>query len=292
MSIVNGISRIGYMKGGGKALWRDEDIADSITAHAIRFMNACQQAGTPFFMYLCTNDIHVPRMPHERFRGKSPMGLRGEAILSLDDTVGAITAELDRLGITGNTLLIITSDNGPVLDDGYDDKAEQLAGSHAPGGEWRGGKYSAFEAGSVVPFILRWPGHARVGTSRAVLSQVDAIATLAQVVGAEVPRGAAPHSMGMARSWLGKSHASRPYAIKMAANHALVLRTSKWKYIEPSKGAPMVTWGPRIETGYKAVPQLFRITSDHSEQVNRAEEYPRLVKKFQHQIGLLRGPKP
>mgnify|MGYP000148735489 CR=1 FL=1 len=83
MSIVNGISRIGYMKGGGRALWRDEDIADSITAHAVRFMNECSASGSPFFMYLCTNDIHVPRMPHERFRGRSPMGLRGEAILAV-----------------------------------------------------------------------------------------------------------------------------------------------------------------------------------------------------------------
>ena len=78
-SIVNGIGRIGYMKGGGRALWRDEDIADSISAAAIRFIEKNKEQ--PFFMYLCTNDVHVPRMPNERFRGKSPLGLRGEAIL-------------------------------------------------------------------------------------------------------------------------------------------------------------------------------------------------------------------
>lgn len=288
MSIVNGISRIGYMKGGGRALWRDEDIADSITAHAVRFMNECSASGSPFFMYLCTNDIHVPRMPHERFRGRSPMGLRGEAILSLDETVGAIIAELDRLGIAGNTILVITSDNGPVLDDGYDDQAELLAGSHAPGGAWRGGKYSAFEAGSVVPFILRWPGHARACESHAMLSQVDAIGTLADIVGARVPDGAAPHSRSMVKSWLGKSRASRSYAVKMAANHALVLRTKDWKYIEPSKGGPMIPWGPKIETGYKPTPQLFRITEDQGEQTNVADRHPKLVRKFQEQIDALR----
>ena len=78
-SIVNGISRIGYMKGGGKALWKDENIADSIVTHAIDFIRLNQEK--PFFLYLATNDVHVPRFPHERFRGKSPMGLRGEAIL-------------------------------------------------------------------------------------------------------------------------------------------------------------------------------------------------------------------
>ena len=131
-SIVNGISRIGYMKGGGRALWRDEDIADSIAAGAIRFMGQQAEADQPFFMYLCTNDVHVPRYPHERFRGKSPMGLRGEAILQFDYTVGLIADALDSLGIADNTLLIITSDNGPVLDDGYQDqrKIQRLRGRH------------------------------------------------------------------------------------------------------------------------------------------------------------------
>ena len=104
-SIVNGISRIGYMKGGGRALWRDEDIADSIATYAVRFMG--ENADKPFFMYLCTNDVHVPRYPHERFRGKSPMGLRGEAILQFDYTVGLIADALDSLGIADNALLIM-----------------------------------------------------------------------------------------------------------------------------------------------------------------------------------------
>ena len=73
-AIVNGISRIGYMKGGEKARWRDEDIADSITLHAIRFLERQQGATEPFFLYLATNDIHVPRVPHERFVGKSGLG--------------------------------------------------------------------------------------------------------------------------------------------------------------------------------------------------------------------------
>ena len=139
-SIVNGISRIGFMKGGGKALWRDEDIADSIATGAIRFMK--ENTDRPFFMYLCTNDVHVPRYPHERFRGKSPMGLRGEAILQFDYTVGLIADALKRLGIADNTLLIITSDNGPAL--------------QGSTGDLRGGKYLAYEGGQKVPFMIRW----------------------------------------------------------------------------------------------------------------------------------------
>ena len=112
------------MKGGGKALWKDENIADSIAVHAIDFIK--QHKDEPFFMYFATNDVHVPRFPHDRFRGKNPMGLRGDAIAQFDWTVGQLMETLDQLGLTENTLIILSSDNGPVVDDGYKDKAEEL----------------------------------------------------------------------------------------------------------------------------------------------------------------------
>ena len=155
MSIVNGISRIGYMKGGGKALWKDENIADSITAHAVDFIK--QHKDEPFFMYFATNDVHVPRFPHNRFRGKNKMGLRGDAIAQFDWSVGQLLEALDKMGLTQNTLIILSSDNGPVVDDGYDDKAEELLNGHEPAGNLRGGKYSAFEGGTRVPVIVHWP---------------------------------------------------------------------------------------------------------------------------------------
>lgn len=152
MSIVNGISRIGFMKGGGKALWKDENIADSITAHAVSFIE--QHKDEPFFMYFATNDVHVPRFPHDRFRGKNPMGLRGDAIAQFDWTVGQLLEALERTGLAENTLIILSSDNGPVVDDGYDDQAEKLLNGHKPSGNLRGGKYSAFEGGTRVPVIV------------------------------------------------------------------------------------------------------------------------------------------
>ena len=152
MSIVNGISRIGFMKGGGKALWKDENIADSITAHAVSFIE--QHKDEPFFMYFATNDVHVPRFPHDRFRGKNPMGLRGDAIAQFDWTVGQLLEALERTGLAENTLIILSSDNGPVVDDGYDDQAEKLLNGHKPSGNLRGGKYSAFEGGTRVPLSL------------------------------------------------------------------------------------------------------------------------------------------
>ena len=89
-AIVNGISRIGYMKGGGRALWKDEDIADSITTHALDFIRSHRDE--PFFIYFATNDVHVPRFPHPRFRGSSSMGLRGDAIVQFDWCIGQINS--------------------------------------------------------------------------------------------------------------------------------------------------------------------------------------------------------
>ena len=159
MSIVNGIGRIGFMKGGGKALWKDENIADSITSHAINFIKANKD--NPFFIYFATNDVHVPRFQNQRFRGKSGMGPRGDAIVQFDWSVGQIMSTLEKLGIADNTLILLTSDNGPVVDDGYQDRAEVLLNGHEPSGPWRGNKYSAFEGGTCMP--------ARQGESRADL---------------------------------------------------------------------------------------------------------------------------
>lgn len=265
-SIVNGIGRIGYMKGGGKALWRDEDIADSIIAKSVKFMSDNKEQ--PFFMYLCTNDVHVPRYPHERFRGKSPMGLRGEAILQFDYTVGRIAAALNELGIADNTLLIITSDNGPVLDDGYQDQAATLVGNHKPSGPWRGGKYSAFEAGTAVPFIVNWPARIKQGkTSEALVSHIDDIASLAALVGAEVPLGAAYDSQNHLATWLGESDADRDFVIEMSQARTLSLRTKDWKYIEPCNGAAKQSQ-TNIETGYLSTPQLYDISASRYEGTN------------------------
>ena len=279
MAIVNGIGRIGYMKGGGKALWKDENIADSITTHAIDFIK--RNKDKPFFMYFATNDVHVPRFPHDRFRGKNPMGLRGDAIVQFDWSVGQLMAALDKLGLTENTLIILSSDNGPVLDDGYDDRAEELAGDHKPGGPLRGGKYSAFEAGTRIPAIVSWPKEVKKGVvSDVLVSQIDWFRSLAEVTGARLPKGAAPDSYNRLGNWLGKDATDRPWVIEQASDHTLSVRTKDWKYIETSYGGPMIPWGPKIETGYSSEPQLYDMRKVN-EQENEALAHPEIVYRLQ-----------
>lgn len=277
-SIVNGISRIGYMKGGGKALWKDENIADSILVHAQGFIQANKDK--PFFMYFATNDVHVPRFPHERFRGKNPMGLRGDAIVQFDWTVGQLLKTLDDLGIADNTIIILSSDNGPVVDDGYADEAVAKLGSHRPTGPLRGNKYSAFEGGTRIPAIVRWPKEIhKAAVSDALVSQIDWFASFASLLQVRLPKGAAIDSRNHLDTWLGKNNADRPWVIEQALNHALSVRTKEWKYIEPSRGEAIME-RESVETGYLMEPQLYHVASDY-EQKNVAKENPEIIYELQ-----------
>lgn len=284
-TIVNGISRIGYMSGGKAARWVDEDIADHLTGKATTFID--RHRGERFFLYFATHDIHVPRVPHPRFAGKSGMGPRGDAILQLDWSVGQILESLDRLGLADNTLVIFTSDNGPVLDDGYRDQAVELAGGHQPAGPLRGGKYSAFEAGTRVPMMVRWPARAKAGTaSDALISQVDFPATFAALA---APSGTAQpgrDSVNLLSALLGQAPAGRDQLVEHAG--ALSLIKGRWKLIAPSQGQA-VNKQVNIELGNAPEPQLYDRTADLAERRNVAAEHPEVVRDMLDTLAKIRG---
>jgi arylsulfatase A-like enzyme len=275
MAIVNGISRIGYMKGGKQALWEDESIADSITNKAVNFIE--NNSDKPFFLYFATNDIHVPRFPHSRFQGKSGMGHRGDAILAFDWSVGQILDALDRLGLRENTLIILSSDNGPVVDDGYEDQAVELLGEHRPWGDFRGGKYSNFEAGTRVPFLVSWPAKVKNAVSDALVSHIDIYASLSKLIGSEIPQGAAPDSRDQLNSLFGKDQKGRDYVVEQA--NSLSVSDGTWKYISPSDGAAFSKW-TNTELGNDKVPQLYNLRQDIAEKTNVAAEHPETVEKL------------
>ena len=271
-AIVNGVSRIGYMTGGRSALWKDEEMADVFAADAVTFIETNRDR--PFFLFLATHDIHVPRVPHPRFAGKSGMGPRGDAILEFDWTVGEIARTLQRLGLEKNTLLIVTSDNGPVVDDGYRDDAVEKLNGHRPAGPLRGGKYSAFEAGTRVPFIVRWPGRVTPGTSDALFSQIDFPATFAALTGVPLATADAPDSHNLLPTLLGTSTTGRAHLIEHAGTLALV--RGDWKYIHPGKGQA-INRNTNIELGNDPAPQLYDLKTDPGERHNLASEQPAVV---------------
>lgn len=267
-------------KGGGKALWKDENIADSITVHALNFIE--ENKDFPFFIYLATNDIHVPRFPHQRFRGRSGMGLRGDAITEFDWTVGSVMEKLEELGLADNTLLLVTSDNGPVLDDGYVDQARELLNGHDPSGALRGNKYTVYEAGARVPAIIRWPGQVPAGAvSEAIVSQIDLCGSLGSLLKAALPKDAAPDSCDGLDAWLGQDPVGRDYVIEQANDRTLSVRTAEWKYIEPSNGPSSYSWASGVELGYQKEPQLYHLTTDPAERHNLVAERPDILAQLQ-----------
>ena len=240
-----------------------------------------EKGHTGFAVYLGTNDIHVPRYPHERFRGKSGMGLRGDAILQFDWTVGNLLDALDRLGIADNTIIILTSDNGPVVDDGYADLSVEQLGDHRPWGDLRGGKYSNFEAGTRIPLIISWPHHVKPGNSKALVSQIDLFASLATLLGADIAEGAAPDSRNALPALLGKDRHGRDYIIEKAGSISIC--DGRWKYIAPSKG-PAYNKLTDIELGNAPEPQLYDLKHDLCEQHNVATQHPEIVARLQQML--------
>lgn len=284
-TIVNGISRIGYMAGGKSARWVDEDMADELTGKAVEFIK--ENRDQPFFLYFATHDIHVPRVPHPRFRGATDMGPRGDAIAEFDWSVGQILKTLDEQGLTEDTLVILTSDNGPVLNDGYLDESPERVGDHKPAGPLRGGKGSPFEGGTRVPFIVRWPGHIQAGTtSDALICQIDFLRTFAVMLHQTLPNRAAPDSVDVLPALLGKSQEGREELVEQG--RGLALRKGAWKLIERNPG-PARNANTNTETGASDQVQLYNLADDLAEQKNLAAKYPERAAELSTRLGEIRA---
>lgn len=272
-SIVNGIPRIGFMKGGQAARWVDEDMADTFLAEAKDFISNRNDA--PFFLYYALQQPHVPRTPHARFAGSTGLGPRGDAIAEADWCIGELMKSLKEEGLLENTLVILSSDNGPVLNDGYVDQAVERNGSHTPWGPLRGGKYSLFQAGTRVPFIVSWPGTVQPGISHALVSQVDLLASLGRLTGAEVTD---TDSQDVLEAFLGNTQTGRSELV-LEASGRTAFRQGDWVLIPPHDG-PAVAANVNIELGNSPEYQLYHLTDDPGETHNLAYENPEKLREM------------
>jgi len=281
-TVVNGISRIGYMKGGAEARWVDENMADTFLVRAQDYILAHKEE--PFFLYYALQQPHVPRTPHPRFVGKTGMGPRGDVIVEADWCIGELISTLEEQGLLENTLIILSSDNGPVLNDGYYDDADTKVGSHTPAGPLRGGKYSLFEAGTRVPFITYWKGRIDPAVSDAIVSQVDLFSSLASLVDSELRN---PDSEELMKVLLGKSDQGREELI-MEATGRTALRKEEWVLIPPNNGRPLAV-EVNIELGNAPEYQLYNLKEDLGELNNLAESQPDKLKEMIAAFEAIRG---
>ncbi len=281
-SIVNGIPRIGYMKGGESAKWVDEDMADHFLKGAQDYVK--KHKNEPFFLYYAMQQPHVPRTPHSRFVGKSGLGVRGDVVMEADWCVGQFVKTLEEEGLLENTIIVFSSDNGPVLNDGYYDEAVEKLGKHTPAGGLRGGKYSLFEAGTRVPFFTYWKGNIVPGVSDALVCQLDLLSSLASLVGSDVRVG---DSQDLMNVFLGKSKIGRDNLV-LEAGSRTALRQGDWAMIPAYKGVAVMDQ-VNIEPANSDVPMLFNLKDDLGQQKNIAEEYPEKLKEMMDTFITIRG---
>jgi arylsulfatase A-like enzyme len=270
-TITNGVSRIGFMTGGKATLWKGDELGDHFTSKALEFIET--EKDKPFFLFFALHEPHVPRVPAPRFVGKTGFGLRGDVIAQLDEHVGVVVSKLKKLKLLEKTMVIISSDNGPVLDDGYEDDAVAKNGAHTSAGPYSGGKYSKLEGGTRVRLIISWLGRIAPGVSAAATSQVDFLASFATLVGQSVPPGDSMNALGVL---LGKSDVGRSAIIQEGVS-GLALRCGDWKFIPPHKGGPMMK---TIRSGNSPQPQLYNLMDDPAETKNLARENPEKLKEL------------
>ena len=289
-TIHNGISRIGFYTGGHAARFRDEDLADTWVQRSRAFLAERLASGgeKPFFLFFAAHECHVPRIVHERFQGLSQLGPRGDAILEFDWCVGELTKMLAEHGLTDTTLVVLCSDNGPVLDDGYKDEAIEKNGSHRAAGPFSGGKYSVYEGGTRTPFITAWPGVIEPGVSEEIVCTIDLPASLAALAGQPLPEDACLDSFNVSAALLGRENAAgRDHLIEQdnGQSGSLGFRVANWKLLRHprEKANNLVVQQPLAMTPVPRL-QLFDLSADPGEKNNVAEAHPERVARLEARL--------
>lgn len=244
-------------------------------------------ADRPFFLYHATQAVHLPSFAGKDFRGKSPAGPHGDFIHQFDWIVGELMRELEKHGFADNTLVLVSSDNGPEVASVIHMRADH---GHDGARPWRGIKRDSWEGGHRVPLIVRWPERVRPGsTSNQLICLTDVMATLAFITGFALPRDAAEDSFDLLPVLEGKSTAPvRPYLLTQAFSGAktLSIRRGDWKYLDHrgSGGNRYDTGGLKPfalpENDPEAPGQLYDLANDPGETTNLFSAKPGLVKEL------------
>jgi len=286
--LINGVGRIGWMRGGRAAVWDDTTMGDVFAAQACAWIKTQAQSKQPFFLFYAAHENHVPRVVHPRHVGKTPLGPRGDAIVAFDEQVGQLMEALEKAGVADQTLVLVTSDNGPVLDDGYQDEAfeRNRAAGHLPAGPFRGGKYSAHQGGTRVPLVVRWAHVVPSGlVVESIVSQVDFPALFARVAGGDPSPFIKLDSANLDATSL-LSGSARDHVVSHASGNRFSLRVGEWLYLREADAQNFTTFhGP----GYRSEPgtqgeQLFNLKQDPGERVNLAERHPEKVEELRQRL--------
>ena len=243
----------------------------------------------PFFLFHSTQAVHLPSFPGKEFKGKTSSGPHGDFIFELDFVVGELVKTLERLELADNTLVIFTSDNGPEVPTVYHMRHDH---DHDGARPWRGVKRDNWEGGHRVPMIVRWPGKVPAGKESAQLTSLtDVMATVADIVGADLPADSAEDSFSILPAMLGKDDEQevRPYILQQGfgGKRFLAIRRGNWKYLA-HKGSGGNNYSKHKQLMEYQLPdtapdspgQLFDLQNDPGETKNMSEIQPEIAKEL------------
>jgi arylsulfatase A-like enzyme len=275
------------MKGGKSARFKDEELASTVVGKSVKFIE--QHKSAPFFLSVGLFEPHVPRVAEKPFVGTSGCGVRGDVIRQIDWEVGEIMKALDRLNLAANTLVIFSSDNGPILFDGYYDRSVEDLNGHQPTAGLRGWKYLTFEGGCRVPFIARWPQRIKPRVSDQFFSLVDIYATVAALTGQNLPPNAAPDSLDLSAVLLGTTSENLRDHTVLHGIGGLALRQGDWKFIPATAGAAGMGSGAnagdaRFAAAAIPEPLLFNLGDDPNELTDVFVKYPDKAAEMAEQL--------
>ncbi|MBN8420638.1 MAG: sulfatase-like hydrolase/transferase [Verrucomicrobia bacterium] len=238
----------------------------------------------PFFLYHAAQAVHLPSFAAPEFQNKTQAGPHGDFIAELDHIVGALMQELDKLGISDKTIVLLSSDNGPETTSVVHMRADH---DHDGARPWRGMKRDAWEGGHRVPLIVRWPDHVKAGSSSDQLACLtDVMATLAAITGAELPRNAAEDSFNLLPALTGQAASPiRPYLLMQAfsGQRTLSIRRGNWKYINHRGSGGNNYTNPELkrfalpDTAPGTPGQLYDLATDPGETTNLYFKHPEIA---------------
>jgi arylsulfatase A-like enzyme len=293
-TIINGISRIGYMKGGKAARFKDEELASTVVNQSVKFIE--QHKDAPFFLEAALFEPHVPRVAGKPFVGASECGIRGDVIAQIDWETGEIMKTLKRLNLETNTLVILSSDNGAILFDGYYDNSVEDLNGHQPTGGLRGWKYQVFEGGCRVPFIARWPAQIKPHVSDHMFNLVDLLATFAGLTGQKISKAVAPDSLDLSAVLLGATtNQLRDNTVLHGISDKLALRLGDWKFIPANGNAKASGMGKganaadsRFAANRIGQPMLFNLATDPAEKTNVFAKFPDKAMELEERLAAIK----
>ena len=252
--------------------WALEAILPAITRRACDWIGEFAKTGKPFFLYLPLTAPHTPISPNPEWKGKSGLGNYADFMLETDAAIGRVLAAIDEAGITGNTLVILTSDNGNAS---YAGGKELEAKGHFPSGPLRGYKFDIWEGGHRVPFIVRWPGKVAAGSRcDQLVHQADVFATVAEILNHKLPANAGEDSFSMMPLFKDPAKPTREHAISQSPSGSLALRKGPWKMVfgPGGRARPQAGGQAKRHPGH-----LFHLGNDLGETTDLRAEKPELA---------------